>query len=544
MKLKQLLPLLSFCFLLLSQTRSLAQTVDYSFAVVGCNRVDYLDTAATTGTANATGLSTANVYQLKRMFSEVANLSPKPKYLFLPGDVVMGYINDTAALSKQLKGWKSLYYASPIATSGIIVVVIPGNHETQDKAAGKKSFAAAERTFVREMDSFILASNGPGIGGMDSLTTNQAKLSYSFNYGCDHFIILDTDPVGRDGRVPYHWIANDIKTARNANARHIFAFGHKPAYSSYLKPLDGLEAYIPQRDSFWKYMESYNAEAMFSAHEHVWDTIHPHIGKTWQVIAGNGGSLVEATWMGAGQAYFGFTLVSVYTNNQVNVKSYGRTADMTKYSLPQDTNTTSVRADFNIGISPIINHTPLGTQTNRGPFTMTATITDDIKVTGAQLNYSVDSVAQTPIIPTVVGSTYTFVIPAQTKATATIRYTIQANDTSGILFYSTGCPTNNHLFTYSNVGVPTVAEIMANVSVYPNPATGMATIAMTLADNEHVTIMLTDLQGREVMPKIERHMKAGEQKLSINTESLSPGIYFVQLTCGGQIARTKLTVAH
>lgn len=543
MKHTKLLFFLSFCLLTIWQTKAQAQTLDYSFVVVGCNRVDYLDTASTTGTFDATGRSTANVYQLRRLFREVADsIVPKPKYLLLTGDVVMGYVNDTVALATQLKAWKSIYYNSPIANSGVKVIVMPGNHETQDKSAGKKSYAAAERTFVREMDSFIVGHNGPGIGGLDSLPTDQSKLTYSFDNGCDHFIILNTDPVGRDAIVPFNWIANDIKNARNNGARHIFSFGHKPAYSSYLKPGDGLEANVRTRDSFWKYMEQYNAEAMFSAHEHIWDTIHPHVGKTWQVIAGNGGSLVETTWMGSGQAYFGYTLVNVYTNNQVGVKSYGRNSDMTKYSLPQDTNKTTVRANFNIGISPVIDHTPLGNQTTAGPFTITATITDDIKVTGAMLNYKVDGVSQTPLMPTVSGNTYTFTIPAQTKASATITYNIQANDTSGILFYSTGCATGTHSFNYMTTDVAKVNSNMSNVNLYPNPTSGMATVAMTLKSEQNVSLNIMDIQGNIVMTNNYNHMKAGEQKISFNTESLATGTYSVQIICGTDVMTKKLTI--
>jgi hypothetical protein len=339
---------LSLLLIITSTISIFSQQLDYSFAVVGCNRVDYLDTASTTGTAYSSGMSTANVYQLNRLFTDVSQISPLPKYLFLTGDIVMGYINDTVALAKQLNNWKLIYQAHPLSTSGIQLVVIPGNHETQDKAAGKKSFAAAERTFLRVMAPYIIGNNGPGIGGLDNLVTDQSKLTYSFNNGCDHFVVIDTDPVGKDGRVPYKWLANDIKNARAANARHIFALGHKPAYSSPLKPLDGLEAFIPERDSMWKYLENYQCDAMFAAHEHLWDTIHPHAGKTWQVIAGNGGSKVETTWMGAGQSYFGFTLISVYINNEVNLKSYGRDADMANYQLPTPGNLTTVRANFNI----------------------------------------------------------------------------------------------------------------------------------------------------------------------------------------------------
>ncbi len=334
---------------------------DYSFVTVGCNRVDYLDTAFSSNDIDySTGASTANVYQLKRLFTEISHLNPLPKYLILTGDIVMGYKTpstpDTAELVKQLTAWKAIYESHPLSSMGIQLVAISGNHETQDKAAGKKSFLSAEQIFTRVMAPYIRGNNGPGIGGADSLTTDQSKLTYSFNFNGDHFIILNTDPVGKDNQVPYKWLAGDIQAARANNARHIFAFGHKPAYSSPLTPKGGLDAdaTLPQRDSLWKYLEANNCEAMFSAHEHLWDSIHPHAGKTWQVIAGNGGSRVEPVWVGAGKQYYGYTLVNLYTDKKVNVMGLGRntgqstTAGGTPYPVNEDANPTTVRNNFNI----------------------------------------------------------------------------------------------------------------------------------------------------------------------------------------------------
>jgi hypothetical protein len=330
---------------------------DYSFVTVGCNRVDYLDTTFTSGDPDySCGASTANVYQLKRLFTEIAHLNPLPKYLFMTGDMVMGYINDTVALARQLTAWRQLYESHPLSSMGIQLVVIPGNHETQDKAAGKKSFTAAERTFVRIMAPYIKGSNGPGIGGFDGLTTDQSKLTYSFDNGSDHFIIINTDPVGKDGIASYKWIANDIQNARANHARHIFAFGHKPAYSSPITPQGGLDApaTLAARDSLWKYLEKFNCEAMFSAHEHLWDSIHPHTGKTWQVINGNGGTRVEVPWVGPGKQYYGYTLVNLYTDRKVNVIGLGRNTNMsttvgqTPYTINEDANPTTIRNNFNI----------------------------------------------------------------------------------------------------------------------------------------------------------------------------------------------------
>ena len=335
--------------------------LDYSFVTVGCNRVDYLDTAYSTNDPDySAGASTANVYQLKRLFTEISKLNPLPKFLIMTGDIVMGYKTpstpDTIELAKQLTSWRQIYENHPLSSMGIQLIAVPGNHETQDKAAGKKSFLSAEKIFARVMAPYILGSNGPSIGGPDSLTTDQSKLTYSFDYHGDHFVMINTDPVGKDNTTPYKWIGSDLQTARANNVRNIFAFGHKPAYSSSLTPNGGLDAVstMAQRDSLWKYFENNNTAAMFTAHEHLWDTIHPHAGKTWQVIAGNGGTRVEPVWVGAGQKYYGYTIVNVYNDRKINVMGVGRntdqnpTAGATPYAVNEDLYPSTVRNSFNI----------------------------------------------------------------------------------------------------------------------------------------------------------------------------------------------------
>jgi hypothetical protein len=320
------------------------KNLEYSFVTVGCNRVDDAD-------AVNNSPSTANVYQINRLFKEVSELQPAPKYLFLTGDMVIGYTSDTLNLGKQLRGWIALYKASPLFGKSTKVVVIPGNHETQDKAAGKKSFVGAEIAFVREMKNFIIGNNGPVTTGLvsatDSLTTDQSKLTYSFDDSKDHFVIINTDPVGRDSRVAYRWIDNDIKIAKANGARHIFAFGHKPAYATVLKPTDGLVAYKWVRDQFWNTLETNNCEAMFAAHNHLWEKQQPHTDKTWQIIAGNGGSKLET---GVTNPYYGYTLVNVFDNGEVVVESYGRDLNATNYSFAADANATTKREAFNINL--------------------------------------------------------------------------------------------------------------------------------------------------------------------------------------------------
>ncbi len=327
-----------------------SQALDYSFVVLGCNRVENSDTVGNP--------STANVYQLKRVFSEVAQMNPLPAYLFFAGDLIVGYEKDTVRLARELQSWIKLYKESPLATTTVKLVAMPGNHESDNKIDDKKvPVVSSERVFVRVMKDYINGKNGPVatglIPGTDSLTTDQSRLTYSFDFKRDHFIILNTDPVGQDSRIPYHWINKDIQKAHENGARHIFAMGHKPAYTTHFKTgLEGLDAYKANRDSFWSCMENNHAEAMFAAHNHDWDSIQPHKGKTWMIIAGNGGSKLESSWTSAPNSYFGYTIVNVYKDKRVEVVSMGRDAKMETYIAPAATIPTTERARFLITSFP------------------------------------------------------------------------------------------------------------------------------------------------------------------------------------------------
>ncbi|MEI8135667.1 MAG: hypothetical protein WCH46_11460, partial [bacterium] len=64
-----------------------------------------------------------------------------------------------------------------------------------------------------------------------------------------------------------------------------------------------------------------HAEAMVCAHNHIYRAFQP-TGKTWMVISGNGGSLLEST-APPEKRFFGFSLVEVYDDGTVIQKSFG-----------------------------------------------------------------------------------------------------------------------------------------------------------------------------------------------------------------------------
>lgn len=316
----------------------------FRFAYVGCNRVQSKD-------ATSTNPSTANLEQLQRTFAELATLDPKPQLFFMAGDMVLGLTNETD-LKTQLEAWKTLWEASPAKAAGIQLVALPGNHEseTKDASGNEVPYAAAETTWLAEMAPYIAGSNGPAAGGADGLTTDQSKLTYSFDRGGTHFVVLNTDPAGTaGGTVPVKWIAADVAAARAAGAKHLFAIGHKPAYPSPLVPTDGFSD-TATRDAFWSALEGAHAEAMLAAHNHLWFDTQPHAGKTWQIVAGNGGSKLEKAVTSSTGGYYGFTVVDV--GEKVTVTSYGRDVPTAGYLSPAPASSypTTVRATVDVTV--------------------------------------------------------------------------------------------------------------------------------------------------------------------------------------------------
>ena len=314
-----------------------------SFVAFGCNRVNPTDT---TGDP-----STANVAELQRTLADIAQLDPKPRYLFFIGDEVLGYTADTVRLASELQAWRTLYEASPLPAAGVQLVAIPGNHETQtDK---KVAAAANERTFLRVMAPYIAhGGNGPTAGGPDGFTTDQSKLSYSFTDGTTHFIVMNTDPTGLDAHAPTRWAQADIAAARAAGATHIFVFGHKPAYPYPTEPTDGLSINAAARDSFWTVLGQGGVDAMIAAHNHVYYRSQPTAAPTLQIIAGNGGSKLDSGLdpsMAPTGEYYGFTQVAISNSGMVTYRSYGRDVPTAGYTASVASENTTVRDSVVVG---------------------------------------------------------------------------------------------------------------------------------------------------------------------------------------------------
>jgi hypothetical protein len=331
-------------------------SVNYSFVTMGCNRISRHDDDHGWDTSAYFNTAFANKVQLYATFDDVLKLDPQPKYFFFTGDLVLAENPVPDTLSNQLSAWIQLYQAHPISSSGITMVCMPGNHEflySRDFAPYQEvPNPVAHDIWLTLMPDFIVGDNGPGIGGPDSLIKDESKLTYSIDYGGDHFILMNTDTWDQPGKVPVNWIVDDMTTWRKANPKgHIFLFGHKPAYDASgiaegdsTDPGMGYPADGDQVQEIWTAMTTNKAEAMFSAHEHLFWAGQPVATGPWQIIAGNAGTSLQSG------DYFGFTEVRVSSDGSLQALSHGRTVPNPDFGDWGDTlaSATTVRATFDL----------------------------------------------------------------------------------------------------------------------------------------------------------------------------------------------------
>lgn len=129
--------------------------------------------------------------------------------------------SDLVHMYKQYAYWRSML--ADLMETDTYVAPVPGNHEMQCKACGKKALLVNENAWCTNMGDLILdntrmmdifcqtpgfesvSNNGPA----DGLRTDQSKLSYSFDFRGSHFVIINTDPVGDDAHALVTWLSND-----------------------------------------------------------------------------------------------------------------------------------------------------------------------------------------------------------------------------------------------------------------------------------------------------------------------------------------------
>src|SRR5207249_11277333 len=74
----------------------------------------------------------------------------------------------------------------------------------------------------------------------------------------------------------------------------------------------------------------------------------------------------------------------------------------------------------------------------------------------------------------------------------------------------------------------------------PNPFQSSTTIDFRIGAAANVTIRLFDLAGRQVMKLLDENRPAGRHSVVVNGSRLTAGLYYYQLSVGGQVRYRKL----
>lgn len=174
---------------------------------------------------------------------------------------------------------------------------------------------------------FNLPTNGPN--GYD-------KLTYSFNFGNSHFVVLDSEhPYHVVDQTQQKWLDADLTKNTLPN---VFVFFHEPAFPMSYKVKQSLDVHVQQRDALWSILDRHKVTAVFNGHEHIFSirkidsSVFPGAtNSVYQFIVGHTDAPIKPNLTVSGQVDY-YYKDSCYVI--VNVK--GQTFTLDLYSIKDD----------------------------------------------------------------------------------------------------------------------------------------------------------------------------------------------------------------
>lgn len=83
--------------------------------------------------------------------------------------------------------------------------------------------------------------------------------------------------------------------------------------------------------------------------------------------------------------------------------------------------------------------------------------------------------------------------------------------------------------------------LSSEISIYPNPSSGLASLIYTNTDNQNSTIEVYDIAGRLIQTQYAPLVK-GQNIISLNLKNISDGVYFISFKNGKTEHREKLII--
>jgi hypothetical protein len=99
--------------------------------------------------------------------------------------------------------------------------------------------------------------------------------------------------------------------------------------------------------------------------------------------------------------------------------------------------------------------------------------------------------------------------------------------------------------TYDFDWVDAVEEVNENVTlgkIYPNPATDIANLSLSLDNAEYVKIDLVNSLGQTVKTVSDGQLGSGRHLIEMNTTDLNKGVYFVRVAVNNNVVTERFIV--
>ncbi|MGZ3900396.1 MAG: T9SS type A sorting domain-containing protein [Bacteroidia bacterium] len=93
-----------------------------------------------------------------------------------------------------------------------------------------------------------------------------------------------------------------------------------------------------------------------------------------------------------------------------------------------------------------------------------------------------------------------------------------------------------------STGLKTIDKTITGLNLMPNPTNGNSTLHIKLSEPETVNVDVIDITGKKVLEVVNGKLDSGDQKISLPTNSLNNGIYFVIVNTSTGTTQRKLIV--
>lgn len=96
----------------------------------------------------------------------------------------------------------------------------------------------------------------------------------------------------------------------------------------------------------------------------------------------------------------------------------------------------------------------------------------------------------------------------------------------------------------SVIGIDEKESLTSSMNIFPNPASGKASVRFSLVDDSNVTMEIFDMQGKSAQKISCGRLAPGEHQIEINTSGMASGTYLLKAADGTRKSFSNLVVAH